>query len=180
MIISKEYEKKIDRIVDRLGSIEELLRAPNSLSVRRSEGSDARSRSVLDTSLLTPKTTLDSSNATSPAKLDLEVGDATTSTHSAVASRIVEQAVGNGVYQSYELAAALNSLKDMVNIVKETPNSNSTPSRLAKDAELVEPATNTEIDELVNTAENSITLGFIPGLTVSVYSPYKRRQCRQH
>lgn len=82
--------------------------------------------------------------------------DATTLTQSAVASRLIEQAVVNspGAYQNAELVAALHSLRDMVGKIEEIPSSTELdpPHGLAK-AEQPEPPTEEEIERLLRKAE---------------------------
>jgi hypothetical protein len=53
-----------------------------------------------------------------------DAADATTNTHSVLASKVVEQAVGESpiMIQNPALATALNSLKDMLGKVNETPH----------------------------------------------------------
>jgi len=84
------------------------------------------------------------------------VYDATTLTQSAVASRLIEQAVVNspGAYQNAELVAALHSLRDMVGKIEEIPSSTELdpPHGLPK-AEQPEPPTEVEIERLLRKAE---------------------------
>ena len=79
---------------------------------------------------------------------------ATPSTHSEVASRMVEQAIeqDEAAHQDAELAAALASLKDMLGKIEESPASSSDTVRSLwslEGADIVEPPTLAEIDTLV-------------------------------
>ena len=88
--------------------------------------------------------------------MDYEISDPTTGTHSAVASRMVEQAIGDSprAYRNSELAAALHSLKDMVAKVEDVPSSTEAASQWAlEEAAIVKPPTEAEIDKLVQKAE---------------------------
>ncbi|KAK5143958.1 hypothetical protein LTR32_004014 [Rachicladosporium monterosium] len=94
--------------------------------------------------------------------------DATTLTQSAVASRLIEQAVVNspGAYQNAELVAALHSLRDMVGKIDEVPSSTELdpPHGLAK-AEQPEPPTEEEIERLLRKAEaDAIRQVYVYGL----------------
>ncbi|KAK1021988.1 hypothetical protein LTS16_026087 [Friedmanniomyces endolithicus] len=97
--------------------------------------------------------------------------DATTLTQSAVASRLIEQAVVNspGAYQNAELVAALHSLRDMVGKIEEVPSSTELdpPHGLAK-AEQPEPPTEEEIERLLRKAEGSLTFKLSPELTLPI------------
>ena len=80
------------------------------------------------TSISTPATAISHPSSASvtqqAAPIDYEVCDATTGTHSAVASRIIDRAVMDNprASQDSELVAALNSLRDMVSKTKEVPD----------------------------------------------------------
>ncbi|KAK0276305.1 hypothetical protein LTR35_010630 [Friedmanniomyces endolithicus] len=97
--------------------------------------------------------------------------DATTLTQSAVASRLIEQAVVNspGAYQNAELVAALHSLRDMVGKIEEVPSSTELdpPNGLPK-AEQPEPPTEEEIERLLRKAEGSLTFKLSPELTLPI------------
>jgi hypothetical protein len=146
-------EKKIDGIVERLGSIEALLQRQSTV-----EASDlnligcAKDYSSLSTTVTTP-----SASSLAPqrrATNDTEIVDATTSTHSAVASKLVENALENTplAYQSTELAHALNHLKDMVAGIKDNPAPTAEYSTVRGSIN-VEPPTLKEVQGLVSKAE---------------------------
>ncbi|KAK0943842.1 hypothetical protein LTR29_004606 [Friedmanniomyces endolithicus] len=154
-------EKKIDRIGDRLINIERLLQRQPAHPV---------------TSIPTPPSVPDrliSTETNSPAisPNDDTVYDATTLTQSAVASRLIEQAVGNspGAYQNAELVAALHSLRDMVGKIEETPSSAEfDPPHGIPKAEQPEPPTEEEIERLLLKAEGSLTFKLSPELTLPI------------
>ncbi|KAI7424855.1 hypothetical protein KC336_g7041, partial [Hortaea werneckii] len=107
--ISKEYEKKIDRIGDRLANIEALLtRKPKSAVDTPPEGAYNNDQA---TALSNNGPTPGSDPITRVPTPGYTLHDATTGVHSAVASKLIEQAVGDSpaAFLNSELAAALQS-----------------------------------------------------------------------
>ncbi|TKA68876.1 hypothetical protein B0A55_09252 [Friedmanniomyces simplex] len=161
VMISKEYEKIVDRIGDRLINVEKLLQ---------------RQPAHIASSIPTPTTVPDHSLSTEANNQAVSptndtVYDATTLTQSAVASRLIEQAVGNspGAHQNAELAAALKSLRDMVGKIEDTPSSTEfDPPYGPPKAETSEPPTKDEIERLLRKAEGSLTFKLSPELTLPI------------
>ncbi|KAK5684891.1 hypothetical protein LTS10_002966 [Elasticomyces elasticus] len=101
--------------------------------------------------------------------LHSDANEASTGVQSALASHIIEQAVGDSpaIYQNAELIAALQSLKDMVGKVEETPSSEFARSHWSIGG-LADPPTELEIELLLQKASASLTISFTPGLTTTI------------
>jgi hypothetical protein len=113
--------------------------------------------SSLSTTVTTP-----SASSLAPqrrATNDTEIVDATTSTHSAVASKLIENALENTpiAYQSAELANALNHLREMVAGIKDNP-APTAESSAVRGSINVESPTLKEVQGLVTKAEGSSQL----------------------
>ncbi|TKA63158.1 hypothetical protein B0A55_10174, partial [Friedmanniomyces simplex] len=169
-------EKKIDRMGDRLVNIEKLLQRHSNATAPSAPQPIAEGRVFAPTSAITPTTVINQLSSIDETNQALSptgdaVYDATTLTQSAVASRLIEQAVGNspGAHQNAELAAALNSLRDMVEKIEDTPSSAELdpPHGLPK-AEPAEPPTEAEIERLLRKAEGSLTFRLSPELTMPI------------
>ncbi|KAF2676907.1 hypothetical protein K458DRAFT_424397 [Lentithecium fluviatile CBS 122367] len=115
--ISDEYEKKIDRIEDRLAGIESVLESLatklSNLDLHRDQSeqsSQSRSRNLTGRS---PRSTSDANNVPTPAPFE---GETTINRQSEFARELLEQAVGStpSIGQNAEIKAALTSLQDMV------------------------------------------------------------------
>lgn len=80
--------------------------------------------------------------------------------HSTVAHKFIEQAVGHSpaTYHNAELAAALRSLKEMVNKVEDTPATTDEVQSLwsRPGAEAVEPPSQAEIEKLLSLAQGML------------------------
>ncbi|KAH8434509.1 putative C6 transcription factor [Aspergillus melleus] len=123
VLISSQYEKKIDLIEERLGSIEQVLR-----ELRSSMGSFSKSpaepyyHATPVSGQATPSTAEFRSNTT--AALDQHEadpafeGNSSLAAHSAYASRFLETAVSRSALQmsTPKMGAALSTLKQMVNM----------------------------------------------------------------
>ncbi|KAK5738434.1 hypothetical protein LTR17_005962 [Elasticomyces elasticus] len=170
-VADPDSERKIDRIGDRLVNIERLLQQSNTRSLP-SPDSDLHGGSL--TSVPTP-----TSGINHPASVDTinhavsalhsDANEASTGVQSALASHIIEQAVGDSpaIYQNAELIAALQSLKDMVGKVEETPSSEFARSHWSIGG-LADPPTELEIELLLQKASASLTISFTPGLTTTI------------
>jgi len=151
IVISKEYEKKIDFIGDRLASIEKLLQQQRG-STTKSPGEHGDSVPTPRTAPITPSsigtTELKPSN-------NYHVGDAGAGPHSAVASSVIEQAVGQstGAYGDAELAAALSSLKDMVSHIEETHDLTDFAG-FREEGKPMEPPDGTDIERLLQNCQS--------------------------
>ena len=121
--------------------------------------------------------------------------DATTGVHSAVASKLIEQAVGDSpaAFLNSELAAALQSLKEMVGKIEDKPDSTDKVQAhwSWRETEPVASPTLPEIDKLLSSAKGkheilchsqiqidalllgSMTMQLSPGLTEDVF----RKKC---
>ncbi|KAF1976609.1 fungal-specific transcription factor domain-containing protein [Bimuria novae-zelandiae CBS 107.79] len=110
--ISDEYEKKIDRIEDRLVGIEHLLEALSrklyNLDLKTEHESSSQSKSRIGTSR-SPH----SGSGTIPTPFE---GETTINRQSEFARELLEQAVGStpSIIENAEIKAALTSLQDMV------------------------------------------------------------------
>ena len=164
MIISKEYEKKIDRIGDRLVNIEKLLERQTAKRARMlHEPATSYTAAVEDgmtfSALPTPETTVSQPIPTTPTQhvdsVSHEVSAASTESHTVAASKIIEQAIGSspGAYQSHELAAALGSLRDMVGKLDEGSGSNDRHGRLQLETTSAGKPSRTDIEDVLFQAE---------------------------
>lgn len=175
MIITKEYERKIDFITERVATIEQLLRQQQTatdspkLDRVRPIGLDAKNESPTHTT-----TALPSPESQQSAVTDQDISDATTGSHSTAAQRLVEKAVEDSpaIYRDSDLIAALNSLKDMVARVEDTTaypdNADSLwrPLHIETSGPIRLPNA-AEIRRIIQEADGSIALGFTPGLTIA-------------
>ncbi|PLB51963.1 fungal-specific transcription factor domain protein [Aspergillus steynii IBT 23096] len=133
VLISSQYEKKIDLIEERLGSIEQVLR-----ELRSSIGSSSKSppepfyHATPVSGRATPSTAEFRSNTT--AALDQHEadpafeGNSSLAAHSAYASKFLESAVSRSalpMYSTPKMGAALSTLKQMVNMQDNQTNSSS-------------------------------------------------------
>lgn len=150
-MISKEYEKKIDFIGDRLTSIEKLLQQQRGSAIETAVRREDSPRAAP----ITP-----SSVATSELKPlnSYHVGDVGAGPHSAVASSVIEQAVGEsaGAYGDVELAAALRSLKDMVGHIEETSD-HTDFTGFREEGKPMEPPDETDIERLLQNCQSKCT-----------------------
>jgi len=172
--ISKEYEKKIDRIGDRLANIEALLtRKPKSAVGTPSEVAYGNDHGTALGNGPTPG----SDPITRVPTPSYTLHDATTGVHSAVASKLIEQAVGDSpaAFLNSELAAALQSLKEMVGKIEDKPDSTDKVQAhwSWRETEPVASPTLREIDKLLSSARGSMTMQLSPGLTEDVF----RKKC---
>ncbi|KAI7231683.1 hypothetical protein KC330_g6295 [Hortaea werneckii] len=172
--ISKEYEKKIDRIGDRLANIEALLtRKPKSAADTPAEGAYGNDQANALSNGQTPG----SEASTRVPTPGYTLHDATTGVHSAVASKLIEQAVGDSpaAFLNSELAAALQSLKEMVGKIEDKPDSTDKVQAhwSWRETEPVASPTLPEIDKLLSSARGSMTMQLSPGLTEDVF----RKKC---
>ncbi|KAI7261982.1 hypothetical protein KC352_g9846, partial [Hortaea werneckii] len=172
--ISKEYEKKIDRIGDRLANIEALLtRKPKSAVDTPPEGAYSNDHGTALSNGPTPG----SDPITRVPTPGYTLHDATTGVHSAVASKLIEQAVGDSpaAFLNSELAAALQSLKEMVGKIEDKPDSTDKVQAhwSWRETEPVASPTLPEIDKLLSSARGSMTMQLSPGLTEDVF----RKKC---
>ncbi|KAL5466474.1 hypothetical protein PMIN06_000078 [Paraphaeosphaeria minitans] len=120
--ISDEYEKKIDRIEDRLASIEHVLEAlSNKLSTL--DMTSEVEHSVQSRSGISAARSPHSSSETNVATPAFE-GETTINRQSEFARELLEQAVGNtpSIGQNAEIKAALTSLQNMVTRQSANPN----------------------------------------------------------
>ncbi|KAF4556669.1 Hypothetical protein D9617_1g085480 [Elsinoe fawcettii] len=164
-------EKKIDRIADRLKSIERLLQEQNTTSsktssTQRTDGSSTTTPKTISTSITSPQ--LDAIHD----GLTLDILEATNDSHAKAASGVVESVVGVSHLQhsNAELAAALASLKEIVSRIDDPPSSSgflgSHPSTEMLEASL--SLKKSDVDKLVDTASGSICLSFSPGMTAAL------------
>ncbi|KAK3074333.1 hypothetical protein LTR53_003323 [Teratosphaeriaceae sp. CCFEE 6253] len=120
VIISKEYEKKIDRIEDRLVRIEALLQRQVAAGAQPPISTSTALDIATFPTVPAAETGASHPSSTKTTDFDdsmtLDVREATMESQSVAASKLVEQAIGNspGTYENHELAAALNSLRQMV------------------------------------------------------------------
>ncbi|TGZ81937.1 hypothetical protein EX30DRAFT_318588, partial [Ascodesmis nigricans] len=121
VLISSSYEKKIDRIEERLAGIENILRASlnhthhTAISYASSTPSQfSRRHSPSATSQSLSKSECEQQNADTP---DTFEGDTSLTAHSKYASELLERAVETTQIagQSPEMTAALDSLRNIVN-----------------------------------------------------------------
>lgn len=120
------------------------------------EPSTAFKASLLTTRTAVPhlSPTLVSDHPTSP--IGNATYDATTLNKSAIASRVIEQAVGDspGTYQDPELAAALESLREMVTKIDDTPHTTElNRSSLLLKSKPVDRPSEAELNRLLQKAE---------------------------
>ncbi|KAF2802192.1 uncharacterized protein BDZ99DRAFT_552095 [Mytilinidion resinicola] len=110
VLISGQYEKKIDRIEDRLASIERMLRALTTNMA-------ATQHSSPDSGISVAPSAHGYEEAHPPLDDDVPFeGDTSLNAHSVFASRLLEQKVGSDGFtgQNPEMAAALSSLRNIV------------------------------------------------------------------
>ncbi len=157
VIDTKEYEKKIDSIVDRLGSIEALLQSQSPVrSAGRSDGLEN----------ITPGLSTPNSSGFQPAGSDINY-NATAESRSAIASNVVQHAVATttSASKNADLLEALQLLKGMVSNIKESPAVEFLKAQEKLPNE--PPPTLSELEKLVSLVEGSFTLAFLPGATTA-------------
>jgi hypothetical protein len=154
-----DSEKKIDRIGDRLANIEAYLK-------RMPTGSSPVAQGYSSSLAPTPGNTFTSPGAhsvsESPSILTdhvaaTEAVDATTNAHSVLASKVIEQAVGESpvMTQNPALATALNSLKDMLGKINETPHTTDLNTTLwNRPIDKAAPPSRSEIYEILRKSDS--------------------------
>ncbi|KAF2218761.1 hypothetical protein BDZ85DRAFT_65614 [Elsinoe ampelina] len=174
VIITKQYENKIDRIEDRLKSIERLLQEQSNSGRSSTTYHDRDS------------TDASSSPTTMHATESLSIPDATNDTHTRIATGLVENVIGKSStrLQNSDLAGALESLKEMVAKIDDIPSASGflASGQSSAFSEASEALSKDEVDRLVETAAGkciyyqtnwtntyfagSICLSFAPTLSV--------------
>ena len=147
-------------MADRLVKIEQLLQQQRSATFIQPDHSPPGTQNGSGASTSTSTAANGHLSASTPAtqatSTDFEVQDATTGAHSVVASKIVEQAVEDspGAHRNFELAGALNALKEMVAKSQQplTAIDFVETDWAAEAAALVVPPTLAEVDVLVGKA----------------------------
>ncbi|RAL09064.1 putative C6 transcription factor [Aspergillus homomorphus CBS 101889] len=122
VLISSQYERKIDLIEERLGSIENLLRELRSNTATTGSGPESYYHSTPISSRMSPSATGHASSGPVPVE-DPEAtpafeGNSSLAAHSAYASEFLETAVSRSALQvsSPTIQAALSTLKQMVSM----------------------------------------------------------------
>lgn len=103
----------------------------------------------------------------------VEVYDATANTHSVLASKLVEQAVGQSptIDQNPALASALSSLKDMLGKINDNPNTADLSKTLwNRPVDKAPPPTRAEIYEILKKADSAYVLRHC---RILAYTPYR-------
>jgi hypothetical protein len=154
-----DSEKKIDRIGDRLANIEAYLK-------RMPMGSTPSAQVYTSSLAPTPGNAFaspdvhsvsESSGILSDPAATTDAVDATTNTHSVLASKVIEQAVGESpvMTQNPALATALNSLKDMLGKINETPHTTDLNTTLwNRPIDKAAPPSRSEIYEILRKSDS--------------------------
>lgn len=161
VIITKEYEKKFDFMVDRLVNIERLLQQQQARTTHATSDwtSEYHQSTELNVSSVDTTNALPSPASQPSAAADIDTCDATTGAHTTAARKVVEQAVEGspGTYQDFELLAALNSLKDMAGRIEDGPNSldhsESAWRPLHSGSDILTPPSSDELRRLIEESE---------------------------
>jgi len=121
-----DSEKKIDRIGDRLANIESYLKRMPPASSPSAQGYNSSLTQTPGNAFASPgaHSVSDSSGVLADHSVATDAVDATTNTHSVLASKVIEQAVGESpvMTQNPALATALASLKDMLGKINDNPH----------------------------------------------------------
>lgn len=147
-------EKKIDRIGDRLANIEAYLKRIPSGSSPASNTAQTPANAFASPGA---HSTAPSSGSLTDHAASIEAFDATANTHSVLASKVIEQAVGESpvIDQNPALASALGSLKDMLGKINDNPNTADLNTTLwTRPIDKAPPPSRTEIYEILKKADS--------------------------
>jgi hypothetical protein len=163
-------EKKIDRIGDRLANIESYLkRMPTALSPS-AQGYNTSLTQTPGNGFASPgaHSVSDSSGILADPAATTDAIDATTNTHSVLASKVIEQAVGESsvMTQNPALANALASLKDMLGKINETPHTTDLNTTLwNRPIDNAAPPSRSEIYEILRKSDSEYHSSIREGVT---------------
>jgi hypothetical protein len=154
-----DSEKKIDRIGDRLANIEAYLKRIPTGSSPAAQGYNSSLAQTPGNAFASPgaHSVSDSSVILADRAATTDATDATTNTHSVLASKVIEQAVGESpvMTQNPALATALNSLKDMLGKINETPHTTDLNTTLwNRPIDKAAPPSRSEIYEILRKSDS--------------------------
>ena len=152
-------EKKIDRIGDRLANIESYLKRMPTGSSPSAQGHNTSLTQTPGNAFASPgaHSVSDSSVILADPATTTDAIDATTNTHSVLASKVIEQAVGESpiMTQNPALATALASLKDMLGKINETPHTTDLNTTLwNRPIDKAAPPSRSEIYEILRKSDS--------------------------
>lgn len=152
-------EKKIDRIGDRLANIESYLKRMPTGSSPSSQGYNIGPAQTPGNVFASPgaHSVADSSGILIDHVAATDAVDATTNTHSVLASKFIEQAVGESpvMTQNPALANALASLKGMLGKINETPHTTDLNTTLwNRPIDKAAPPSRSEIYEILRKSDS--------------------------
>jgi hypothetical protein len=162
-----DSEKKIDRIGDRLANIESYLKRMPAASSPISQGNATSLAQTPANTFASPgghSLSGSSGILVEHAAATTEAFDATHSTHSVHASKVIEQAVGesSSMNRNPALTSALASLKSLLGGINENPSTSDLSKTLwSRPLEKAPPPSRNEIYEILRRADSGYTVTII-------------------